>query len=133
MFTLESRWEGTSKCGATLFDSCLHKQWLVEQSFSCSLLSFLLTIFSLFLSLSLLFAIYLMSEGANYLNVRRDDAKCVKEERNERTNEPASFCLYSSYSRRTVVYIFFFPQRSNRSSLNEQHCVFVHISVHFVS
>jgi len=33
-----------------------------------------------------------------------------KKETSERTNEPASFCLYSSYSRRTIVYIYFsFP------------------------
>ncbi len=47
------------------------------------------------------------------LNARQDDAKCVKKERNERTSEPPSFCLYSSYSRRTnvctYIYIFSFP------------------------
>jgi hypothetical protein len=76
-------------------------------------------------------SLHLMSEGANFeYSTRR---RQVSEKRKKRTNEPASFCLYSSYSRRTIVYIFFFPQRSNRSSVNEQHCVFVHLFVQFVS
>jgi hypothetical protein len=49
------------------------------------------------------------------LNIRRG---CVKEKRNERTNEPTSFCLYSSYSRRTSVY--FFPSLTIKSVVVER-------------
>jgi hypothetical protein len=132
MFTLENQWEETSKCGATLFDSCLYKPWLVEQSFA-SFVSLLML--SPFLSLSLSLSLFLVR---HIFNERKHkfwmlDATTRSVWKKKETNEPPSFCLYSSYSRRTNIYIFFFPQRSNRSSsLNEEHCVFVHRFVQFV-
>ncbi len=127
MFTLENRWGERSKCGATRF----------RQLFAQAMARWTIFLFFLFFHLcSLSFSLHIWWAKAQILNIRRDDAKCVKEERkertNKRTNEPASFCLYSSYSRRTIVYIYFFPQRSNQPSVNEQHCVFVHLFVQFV-
>ena len=110
-----------------VFDSCLHKQWLDEQSFS--------SFFSFTYALSLFLSSHLMSEGANFEYSTRRRQVCERrkkgtnEQASERTNEPASFCLYSSYSRRTIVYIYIFLSPTIKSAVSERStlclCLFI--------
>ena len=120
-----SRWgererKDTSKCGdchcirilRLSADVYTSQKGPVEQSFSTHFIS-LTYILSLSLSLCARFfsfrsCIYNWWTKAQILNIRRDDR------RTKRTNNHlTSFCLYSSYSRQTIVIIYNFSSFSN--------------------
>ncbi len=82
------------------------------------------------LSLSFSFAIHLMSESANFeCSTRRRE---VCERRKKQTNHHRFVYTVAIADEPTYIYFFLSPTRSNPSSLNEEHCVFVHRFVQFV-